>query len=97
MNETFAERIQDHLDEANIIREGLWHEGPSLIRALQDEGNWGKNSLRKVARLTGYSPTYLSRIMHRKMIMSSRMYIKMSKALEDGLKRDMLARQSIKR
>jgi len=95
-NMSFYERVSDHIDEGKVIQEGLWHEGPTLIRALQDLGGFGKNSLRKVARMTSYSPTYLSRIMHGKMIMSPRMYIKLSDALREGLKRDRLVIQSYK-
>jgi hypothetical protein len=77
----FVERIKDHLDEAEVIREGLCHEGPGLILALQDRGGWGNHSLRSVARETGVSAGYLSKVMNGREILSPERFLKLASYL----------------
>lgn len=78
-----AERIKNHLDEAQIIREGLACQGPKLIRKLQDLPEWGEISLRQLACDSDYSVSMLSRIIHGKEIMSKRLYLVLHKILQN--------------
>jgi len=62
----FAKRISAHLDEALVIREGLWHEGPRAVSAAVDRAG----SLRKAAMAVGLSPAYLCSVQHGRFIIS---------------------------
>ena len=73
----FAERIQAHIDEGKSICEGLSHEGPAIIRRLQDRGS-GKLSLRTLAVAAKLSPTYLSKILAGTQVISKGAYMRLS-------------------
>lgn len=75
------DNIADWLDEQDCYREGVWHDGPSLIHRLSDK----YGSLRKLCQVCGFSKTYLSRISTGKEIMSFRCYLKL--AALDGWRR----------
>ena len=78
---SFALRIRDHEEEAEIIRMGLAHEGPAIIRAAQ--GNPAKPlSLRMLARAIGRSACYLSRILSRQLIMGPATFKKLAEFVE---------------
>lgn len=72
-HQNFAERVKNMMDEQEIVREGLWHEGPSIVDRLSR-----RSSLRDVARRTGLSPTYLSQVLHGKVIISARAFVALS-------------------
>ena len=80
----FANRIFEHKAESEIIREGLWNEGPSLIRALQDRGGFGRVTLGELSRESGYSKAYLCRILNGQLIISPGAYLKLTELLERG-------------
>ena len=84
-DDAFAIRIRDHMAEAEIIHQGLWDEGPALIAECQDVGYppGQYRSLRELARIIGVSPTYLSRIRHRREIVSMKTYLRLSDFLLD--------------
>jgi len=82
MTDSFADKIREYLADKEIIREGLWHEGPALIRALQDRGGFGACSVRQIARESGYSATYLCRVARGQLIMAPRCYVKLAEMLE---------------
>jgi len=74
----FAERIQAHIDEGKSICEGLSHEGPAIIRRLQDRGVFGKLSLRTLAVAAKLSPTYLSKVLAGTQVISKGAYMHLS-------------------
>lgn len=61
----FVERVENLIAEQQIVREGLWHEGPNLVDKLMRR--W---SLREAARRSGLSPTYLSQVLNSNVIIS---------------------------
>jgi AraC-like DNA-binding protein len=71
----FPRIVQKHLDEAQSIREGLAHEGPQLVRRICSRPGC---SLRKLAKQSGLSPTYLSQIENRKAICSPGAFVTLS-------------------
>lgn len=77
----FAQRITRHLDEALIIREGLWHEGPAAISAATGKAG----SLRKAAHMIGVSPSYLSGIMHGRFVISPAAFCDLVRFVEGGI------------
>jgi len=72
-HQNFVDRIKNMLDEQEIVREGLWHEGPNLVDRLSR-----RSSLRDIARRSGLSPTYLSQVLNRKAIISARAFVSLS-------------------
>jgi|GEM_PF-2740543 len=56
--ETFPQRVQEYIDEGEIVREGLAHEGAAVVESAVLRAG----SLRAAAKATGLSPTYLSRV-----------------------------------
>lgn len=84
-DDAFAVRIRDHLEEAEIVRKGLWHEGPRLIKRCLSVGypHGEARSLRELARIVGVSATYLSRVMHGHEIVSAGTYLRLSDFLLD--------------
>lgn len=62
----FIENLREFLDQGGVIRQGIWAEGPGLIDYLVE--HYG--SLRKAAKATGMSPTYLSQVRSSKTIMA---------------------------
>ena len=87
MNETgldwsFLERIEEHLGEEEVIREGLAHEGPGLImRCLDVPGD--ALSLRQLAKDVNCSATYLSRVLNGHLICSKTLYVTLSRNLQN--------------
>jgi len=80
MRDSFFElglRINEHLAEADALHEGVAHEAPALIEALQDVGGFGARSLRDVARRAELSPTYLSNVASRKSTCSFGAFIRL--------------------
>lgn len=75
--DTLAERVREHLAEADVLREGMAHEGPHLIQRLQDSEGWGCTSLRSIARRSGLSPAYLSMVVNGKQIISLGAYLRL--------------------
>ena len=79
---TFAARVQDHIDEAQVIREGLAHEGPELIgRLMQWPETANGPSMSEIARRVGLSKTYLSRVYNRHEIISPGAFLKLDALL----------------
>lgn len=77
----FARRVEKWLDEGDVIREGLSHEGHAIVHRLcgiEKDGK-GTMSLRAVARRTGLSATYISQILNRKASVSPEAYLKIAK------------------
>jgi hypothetical protein len=82
-----AERLKEHLDEAEILRRGLAHEGPKVIRQLQMPVAMARlhsnaigrycMSLREIGRRSELSPTYLSMVLNGQKIISFRAYLKL--------------------
>lgn len=71
---SFAERVQKFIKEERAITNLLKSEGKLLIEHLcRKEG-----SLRKVAKKSGFSPTYLSQVHNQKNKLSPEGYIKLS-------------------
>jgi hypothetical protein len=81
-----ADDIEAHEDEASEIRRGIDHEGPNVIRALQDRGGWGACSLRQIGRESGLSPTYLSQAASGKAILSPGAFVKLVRLLNKSRK-----------
>lgn len=71
---TFTQRVENLLAEQEIVREGLWHEGPRIVDELRR-----KTSLRDVARRSGLSPTYLSQVLHSNVIISLSAFMRLAK------------------
>lgn len=79
----FANRIKEHDDEAVVIHEGCWHEGPRLIRACMNTApGWRGMSLRKLAAATKCSATYLSMVQTGKTVMSPAVFVRLAAWLE---------------
>jgi len=72
---TIAQRITNHIDEADVIRGLLTLEAPLLIRRITRPA--GSVSLRELARMTGLSPTYLSEVATGKKLISHGAYLKL--------------------
>jgi len=70
---SFAERVENMIAEQEIVREGLWHEGPRVVDTLMR-----RTSLRDVGRRSGLSPTYLSQVLHSKTIVSPAAFVALS-------------------
>ena len=69
---SFASRLEDHMDEELILREGLASEGPKIVRKLLRQ-----HSFRSLAGKVELSPTYLSQVNQRKVIISPGAYLKL--------------------
>jgi len=85
MFDDFVQRIRDHRDEAEIIQQGLAHEGPEIIRRLMrwPETAYGP-SMSEVARRAGLSKTYLSRVLNGRQIISPGAFLKLHRLLRKG-------------
>jgi AraC-like DNA-binding protein len=71
----FVTRVTSHVKEKQNIRRLMSIYGPELVQRLIRQCG----SLRKVAKQSGLSPTYLSHITNRKMKLSSSRYLELSK------------------
>lgn len=74
----FVDRVVNWIDEGEVVRAGLAYEGPRLIRRLTRD-----ISLRKVARRTGLSATYLSLVANGRAVISPKAFLKLAKRLND--------------
>jgi len=70
---SFLERVEQLIAEQEVVREGLWHEGPALVDALMRR--W---SLREAGRRSGLSPTYLSQVLHSNVIISTSAFVRLA-------------------
>lgn len=78
MSDEFVRRIREHQEEENVIKEGLSYKGPSVISRLMDWPETANGaSLSEIARRSGYSKTYLSRIFTGQIIISKFAYLKL--------------------
>ena len=73
----FVERVERYCKESEAIRERLLPEGQRLLRKLCGRAA-APFSLRRAARLTGLSPTYLSLCMNGKQAISPGAYLKLA-------------------
>jgi len=69
----FIERVTNWIDEGKIVREGLSYEGPELIVRIT-----GRISLRELAKRTGLSPTYLSKVANGHVAISPGAFVKIA-------------------
>lgn len=70
----FGGRVQQFLDEEEIVQEGLAHEGQRIVDQMCSAH--GSMSLRELARRTQLSPTYLSQVRNGHSIISAHAFLR---------------------